>query len=149
MAAPYFLHVMGKINMLTVQHDNEEDILDEFVGIAENFIMRQFRIQSESTAASEFFEIIQSLFESYVIQEGFHFRFDGDNILINFRKMYNLFAQKYRQIFFKSPPDRDTIQSELTTLSGQTEWEAISKTIQIPSLRLCRKLDLVAWITKC
>ncbi|MCE6987465.1 BT4734/BF3469 family protein [Dyadobacter sp. CY323] len=130
LAAPYALHCLGKINMLPQQRDSEEEILADFVEVAENFIMRQFRIQNDSKAIAEFFEIIQGLFESNQIHEGFHFRFNGDKMMINFRKLYNLFAQKYRQIFYKSPPDRDTIQSELTTLSGETEWDAISKTVR-------------------
>ncbi|WP_051663951.1 BT4734/BF3469 family protein [Dyadobacter crusticola] len=132
LAAPFALHCLGKINMLSIQTEDEADILAEFVEVAENFIMRQFRIQNDSKAVAEFFEIIQGLFEANQIHEGFHFRFvgNGEIIQIHFRKLYNLFAQKYRQIFFKSPPDRDTIQSELTTLSGQTEWEAISKTVR-------------------
>jgi len=130
LAAPYALQCMGHINILEIETQDEKEILAEFVEMGEMFIIRQYRIQNESKAVAEFFEIIQMLFDANQIHEGFHFRFNGDSILINFRKLYNLFSQKYRQLFYKTPPDRDTIQSELTTLAGKTEWEEISKNIR-------------------
>jgi len=130
MAAPYTLQVAGKINLLEIVSDDELEILDEYITMGEIFIMRQWRIMNDSKAVAEFFEIVQMLFDEHKIHEEFHFRFSGESVLINFRKLYNLFSQKYRQIFYKSPPDRDAIQSELATLSGKGDWEAIAKGIR-------------------
>lgn len=130
MAAPYTMHCMGLINMLPVETTDEREILEGFVEIGEKFITRQFRIQNESKAIAEFFEMIQMLFESHQIHEELHFRFHGNQIMLNFRKLYNLFSQKYRLTFHKSPPDRDTIQSELSTLAGVNDWEDLSKPVR-------------------
>lgn len=130
MAAPYFLQCQGKLNLLEIESTNEQEILSEYVELGQGFIMRQARIMNESKAVAEFFEIVQLLFDGHLIHEEFHFRFLGESVLLNFRKLYNLFSQKYRQVFYKSPPDRDTIQTELAILAGKDDWEAISKGIR-------------------
>jgi len=130
LAASYTLQCMGKINLLDFETTDEQEILQEYLSMGETFIMRQWRIMNDSKAVSEFFEILQMLYDVNQIHEEFHFRFTGNTILLNFRKLYNLFSQKYRQLFYKSPPDRDTIQSELATLCGKSDWEEISKGIR-------------------
>lgn len=130
MAAPYALQCMGKINLLDFETTDDQEILNEYLEMGETFIMRQWRIMNDSKAISEFFEILQMLFDANQIQEEFHFRFHGNMILLNFRKLYNLFSERYRRLFYKSPPDRDTLQSELATLAGKTDWEGISKGIR-------------------
>lgn len=130
LAAAYTLQCMGKINLLDFETTDEQEILQEYLEMGEIFIMRQWRIMNDSKAISEFFEILQMLYDANQIHEEFHFRFTGNTILLNFRKLYNLFSQKYRQLFYKAPPDRDTIQSELATLVGKSDWEEISKGIR-------------------
>lgn len=130
MAAPLTLHGLGRINMLPEQADSEEEMLEEFVRIGEMYIMRQWRIQNESKAIAEFFEIVQMLFDAGQIHDETHFRFEGDMIKLHFPKLYNLFVQKYRQLFFKQAPDRDTIQTELTTLAGFSDWQQMQKSIR-------------------
>jgi hypothetical protein len=130
MAAPLTLHCFGRINMLPEQADSEDEILEEFVRIGEMYIMRQWRIQNESKSIAEFFEIIQMLFDAGQIHDEYHFRFDGAMVKLHFPKLYNLFQQKYRQLFYKSAPDRDTIQTELTTLAGLSDWQQMQKSIR-------------------
>lgn len=131
MTAAYILHVAKKINMLTFVAENEQEILDEFVDMGIGYILRQNSIQAEKTAASEFFNIIQMLYDKKQILEGFHFRLEKNgDISIHFRKMYQLFQREYFSVHRRIAPDRDTIQSDLTTLRGETEWSAISKTIR-------------------
>lgn len=131
MAAPYTLMVMGKINLLLDQEtENEQEIMAEFVRVGTMYINRQWRIQNESKAIAEFFEVIQSLFDAGQINEEYHFRFDGEMVKLHFPKLYNLYSQKYRQTYFKSPADRDTIQTELTTLAGYSDWQEMQKSIR-------------------
>ena len=130
MAASYALQCMGMINLLDFETEDDQEILQEYLEMGEKFIMRQWQIMNDSKAISEFFEILQMLFDANQIQEEFHFRFHGEMILLNFRKLYNLFSEKYRRLFYKSPPDRDTLQSELATLAGKSDWEGISKGIR-------------------
>lgn len=130
MAAPYILQVAGKINLLEFETTDQHEILKEYIEMGEMCIMRQWRIMNDSKAVAEFFEIVQMLFDGHQIHEEFHFRFHGENVMLNFRKLYNLFSQKYRQVHHKSPPDRDAIQSELATLAGKPDWESFAKGIR-------------------
>ena len=93
MSTPMLLQCMGKINLLDFEPANESEILEAYITIGEKFIMRQFRIQNESKAVAEFFEILQQLFDANQIQEEIHLRFSGESILLNFQKLYNLFMQ--------------------------------------------------------
>lgn len=130
LAAPYTFQCFGKINLLDIVTTNEQEILDDYVSIGSDFIIRQWRIVNESKAIAAFFEFLQLLFDENKIQEEFHFRFIGESIYLNFRKLYNLFSQRYRQVFFKSPPDRDTIQSELEKgmlANSETQIEALKQ----------------------
>lgn len=130
MAAPLTLQCAGKINLLEIESNNVQEILAEYLDLGEKFILRQSYIMNDSKAVSEFFEIIQLLFDTNQIHEEYHFRFKGDDIMLHFRKLYNLFSQKYRQIYYKSAPDKDTIQAELATLEGQSDWNSISKNVK-------------------
>ncbi|GAB2798611.1 hypothetical protein GCM10027275_50210 [Rhabdobacter roseus] len=131
MAAPYILNIFGKINLvLELAQPTEAEILEEYVRIGEVYIMRQWRIINESKAVAEFFEIIQMLHDQRQIQEDIHFSFKGPLIRLNFSKLYNHFALKYRLTFHKSPPDRDTIQTELAALAGYPDWNSLKKPIR-------------------
>jgi hypothetical protein len=131
MAAPYTLMVFGKINLLLEEETTDEaTIMAEFVRVGTMYINRQWRIQNESKAIAEFFEVIQSLFDQGLVMEDYHFRFEGDMVKLHFPKLYNMYQQKYRQTYFKSPADRDTIQTELTTLAGYSDWQEMQKSIR-------------------
>ncbi|MDQ6479828.1 BT4734/BF3469 family protein [Dyadobacter sp. LHD-138] len=130
MAAAYTFQCLGLINILTFETSNEDEILQEFVSMGVTAINTQVRIMSDTKASAEFFEILQMAFDAGAVQEELHFRFNGDNILLNFRKLYNIFSQKYSVTFRKNPPERDEIQTELATLAGHSDWESLSKGIR-------------------
>ena len=131
MAAPFTFHCFGRINMLTYETNIEAEILKEFLDMGETYILRQWRIMKESKASAVFFENIQTLFDNNRVHPEFHFRFVGENIRLNFRKLYNLFAERFKMMNNReTPPDRDTIQSEIATLAGYDDWESISKNIR-------------------
>lgn len=110
------------------------DIVDEFVRIGAHTIRRQHRIMSEKTALSEFFEIIQQLYDQYTIHEEIHFDFKvlGGVTAIElwFPQLYNLYAQYYRRINQKAPADRDQLQNEIAAFEDQPDWEAVRKQIR-------------------
>eukprot|EP01034_Spumella_vulgaris_P021298 gene21298-27326_t len=84
------------------QTTDEAEILKEYIDLGEDFILRQFRIQNDSKAAAEFFEIIQQLFDSHQINEEVHFRFTDSNvewaaqqILTNFSELQIMKLEAY------------------------------------------------------
>jgi hypothetical protein len=133
MTIPYILAAVGRINITNATGD-QQAIMQEFIRIGSAAIERQHRIMIESKAIAEFWEIIQGMYETGFVQEETHFKFSGHSgsryIQLNFPKLYNLFAPKYRQVFMKSPPDRDTIQTEMALADGFGSWEDISKPIR-------------------
>ncbi|MGM9510159.1 BT4734/BF3469 family protein [Larkinella sp. GY13] len=112
LSVAYILQIFGKIN-LQFEVTSDDDILDEFVAIGTRGILRQHTIQTEKTALSEFFEIIQNQYENGFIQEDIHFRFEGSLLHLRFPSLYTIYAQKYRQTFWKSPAERDTLRDEI------------------------------------
>lgn len=130
MSVAFVLTCLRKIEMIEDTTATDVEILKEFVSIGAANIRRQFRIQNESNAASEFFEILQQLYEQYQLHEDVHFRFNNGEIMLRFPQLYNLFAQKYRQINMKTPPEKDTIQTELALLAGKSEWSDIEKQVR-------------------
>lgn len=130
MSVAFVLTCLRKIEMIADTSATDVDILQEFVSIGAANIRRQFRIQNESNAASEFFEILQQLYEQYQLHEDVHFRFNSGDIMLRFPQLYNLFAQKYRQINMKTPPEKDTIQTELALLAGKNDWSEIEKQVR-------------------
>ncbi|MBD2700106.1 toprim domain-containing protein [Spirosoma sp. BT702] len=113
------------------QAEGTMDILSELVEVGANNIRRQHRIMSEKTALSEFFEIIQSLYEQYQVHEEIHFdyRTVGNEIRIRlwFPQLYTLYAQQYRRIYMKAPADKDTLQSEIAAFEDMPDWESVKK----------------------
>lgn len=110
------------------------DVVDEFVRIGTLNIRRQYRIMAEKTALSEFFEIIQQLYDQYQIHEEIHFCFKhiGETWTIQlwFPQLYNLYAQHYRRIYQKAPADRDGLQQEIAAFEEQADWDAVKKQIR-------------------
>lgn len=122
----------GLINL--TEFTEATDIVDEFVRIGAANIRRQHRIMAEKTALSEFFEIVQQLFDQHQIQEEVHFGFKhlGDTWTISlwFPQLYNLYAQHYRRIYQKAPADRDALQQEIAAFEEQPDWDAVKKQIR-------------------
>jgi hypothetical protein len=135
MTPAYIIQVSSKgtINIVNSAAIANE-ILTEFVNIGVFRIDNQNRIMAESKAIAEFWEITQNLYEQGQIFPDVHFRILGVSgvreLRINFPKIYNLFAMRYRVVFSKSAPDRDTIQTEMAIANGNSSWEEISKAIR-------------------
>jgi hypothetical protein len=125
----YILKSHNKIN-LQLEVTDEDDVLSEFVDIGVKAILRQHQIQSEKTALSEFFELMQNQYEQGGIQEDVHFRFDGDLVYLRFPSLYTIYAQKYRQTFWKAPADRDTLKSEMVAFEGSNDPDKFFKNIR-------------------
>jgi len=132
MTVGLILTCAGKISL--TESDRLEEIVDEFVRVGTENIRRQFRIVSEKTALSEFFEIIQQLYDQFQIHEEIHFDFKpmGGIITIElwFPQLYNLYAQHYRRINQRAPADRDQLQSEIAAFEEQPDWDTMRKPIR-------------------
>lgn len=125
----YLLRVFNHVN-LEIEVDDEDDILDEFIAIGSRQILRQHSILKEKTALSEFFTILQHVYESGLIHEGIHFRFSGTEIWLRFPELYTIYAQKFRQTFFRAPAERDTLRDELLAFEQPADPDKFFKTIR-------------------
>lgn len=132
MTAPYLLNIAGVLKLSNATDPHE--ILRDFIDIGQMVIERQHRITNESKSIAEFWEIIQNIYEQGFLYPDTHFKIvitgDVRELRLNFPKLYNLFAPKYRQVFMKTPPDRDTIQTEMALTNGNNTFEEISKPIR-------------------
>ena len=129
LSIPYILQVHEKIE-LHFEATTSEDILEQFVDIGSKAILRQHQVQSEKTALSEFFELMQNQYESGGIQEDVHFRLDGDLVYLRFPSLYTIYAQRYRQTFWKAPADRDTLKQEMIAFEGNNDPDKFFKNIR-------------------
>lgn len=121
----YILQTYEHIN-LGLDVCDPDSVLEEFIELGIANIKRQNHIQSEKTALSEFFEILQYAFEQNLIHEGIHFRLDGDMLYLRFPSIYTIYQQKYRQINFKPGADRDTLRQEILAFEqGRDERDII------------------------
>jgi hypothetical protein len=125
----YILQVFGKIN-LHFDVTTDDDILAEFVEIGSKAILRQHQVASEKTALSEFFELMQNQYEQGGIQEDVHFRFEGELLFLRFPSLYTIYAQRYRQTFWKAPADRDTLKQEMIAFEGSNDPDKFFKNIR-------------------
>lgn len=130
LAPAYILQLFEKINLHFEVVDDDNEILAQFVEIGSKAILRQHTIQTEKTALSEFFELMQNQYENGGIQEGIHFRFDNDLILLRFPSFYTIYAQRYRSQFWKAPADRDTLKSEMVAFEGSDDGDNFFKNIR-------------------
>ncbi len=132
LAPACILQTHGKIAMH--EFADPADILDELCHAGYTNIVRQHRITSEKSNLSDFFEILQLMYESYQIHPDTHYRFEMRNgaemIALRLPTLYMLFAAKFRSMRFDTPPDRDTIQSELAALGGKDNWEEMGQQIR-------------------
>ena len=62
---------------------------------------------------------MQNQYEQGGIQEDIHFRFEGDLVYLRFPSLYTIYAQRYRQTFWKAPADRDTLKQEMIAFEAQ------------------------------
>lgn len=125
MTPAYILQTYEHIN-LGLEVCDPESILEEFVEMGVANIRRQNHIQSEKTALSEFFEILQYAYEQNLIYPGVHFRIEGEMLYLRFPSVYTIYQQKYRQINFKPGADRDTLRQEILAFEqGRDEKEII------------------------
>ncbi len=129
LSVAYILQIFGKIN-LHFEVADDDDVLAEFVAIGTRAILRQHTIQTEKTALSEFFEIMQNQYENGLIQEEIHFRFEGPLIHLRFPSLYTIYAQKYRQTFWKSPAERDTLRDEILAFESPNDPEGFFRNIR-------------------
>lgn len=125
----YIMQVFGKIQ-LQFDVTGDDDVLAEFVEIGSKAILRQHQVASEKTALSEFFELMQNQYENGAIQEGIHFRFEGDLVYLRFPSLYTIYAQRYRQTFWKSPADRDTLKHEMIAFEGSNDPDRFFKNVR-------------------
>lgn len=128
MTCAFILQCHGKIAIC--ESTDENDILDDFGKVAIEYIRKQHEIQDETSVLTEFFSIIQMLYESFQIHEGVHFRFEGDLLFLRMPSIYPIFKQRYRTVYYKESPDRDSIVQELIKLEAPREEKEIKKTIR-------------------
>ena len=128
MTCAYILCSKGKIAL--GESVEEEDILDEFCDMAVSYIRKQYQIQDETSILNEFFSILQMLFEDYKLHEGVHFRFEDDFLFLRLPSIYPIFKQRYRSVYFKESPDKDSIIQEILKLESPREIKEIVKTIR-------------------
>ena len=129
LSVAYILQVYGKIQ-LHFESTSDDHVLEEFVEIGSRAILRQHQVQSEKTALSEFFELMQNQYEQGGIQEEVHFRFEGDLLYLRFPSLYTIYAQRYRQTFWKAPADRDTLKQEMIAFEGTNDPDKFFKNIR-------------------
>ena len=70
------------------------------------------------------------LFETFQIHEGVHFRFDGELLYLRMPSIYPIFKQKYRAVYYKESPDKDSIVQEVLKLEEPREMKEVVKTIR-------------------
>lgn len=131
MAAAYILQVNGKIQIC--ESTNENDILLDFCEFGKNIILKQHNVMADKTPLAEFFEILQLLFDSNVIFEGVHYKFNEGFLEIN-RKVFTLFKQKYHHIYYKQSPDKDSIIEELIRFEEPRERKDIIKSVRFMTI---------------
>ncbi len=128
MTCAYILQCNGKISLS--ESTNQTDILEDFVEMGVVCMRKQFQIQNETSVLAEFFGILQMLYETHQIHEGIHFRFDGDYVYLRMPSIYPIFKQRYRSVYYKESPDKDSIIQEIARLEEPREIREIVKTIR-------------------
>ncbi|WP_409049709.1 DUF6371 domain-containing protein [Runella sp. MFBS21] len=128
MACAFVLTCEGHIALC--EYTDREDILDEFTEIGRKYISRQHSIQNDTSLLSEFFGTLQVMFDQYLIHEGIHFRFDGPLLYLRTPLIYTIFMEKYRRIYYKEAPDRDSIFQEILQMEAPRTEKEVIKTIR-------------------
>lgn len=128
MACAFVLTCEGHIALC--EYTDREDILDEFTEIGRKYISRQHSIQNDTSLLSEFFGTLQVMFDQHLIHEGIHFRFDGPLLYLRTPLIYTIFMEKYRRIYYKEAPDRDSIFQEILQIEAPRTEKEVIKTIR-------------------
>ncbi|AXE16699.1 DUF927 domain-containing protein [Runella rosea] len=128
MACAFVLACEGHIALC--EYTDREDILDEFTEIGRKYISRQHSIQNDTSLLSEFFGTLQVMFDQHLIHEGIHFRFDGPLLYLRTPLIYTIFMEKYRRIYYKEAPDRDSIFQEILQMEAPRTEKEVIKTIR-------------------
>ena len=128
MTCAYILQCHTKIAIC--ESTNEEDILNDFVEMGVVYMRRQYQIQDESSLLAEFFGILQMLYETYQIHENVHFRFEGDYLFLRMPSIYPIFKQRYRSVYYKDSPDKDSIIQEVLKMEEPRDAKEVVKTIR-------------------
>lgn len=128
MTCAYILQCHSKIAIC--ESTNEEDILNDFVEMGVMYMRRQYQIQDESSLLAEFFGILQMLYETYQIHENVHFRFEGDYLFLRMPSIYPIFKQRYRSVYYKDSPDKDSIIQEVLKMEEPRDAKEVIKTIR-------------------
>ncbi len=108
----------------------QEDILNDFVEMGVRYMRRQSQIQEEASILSESFGIIQMLYEDFKLHEGVHFRFDGNLLYLRWSSIYPIYKQRYRSVYHKESPDKDSILQEVLKLELPRTTKEVIKTIR-------------------
>ena len=124
----YILQCHGKIAIC--ESTDEVDVLNDFVEMGVMYMRRQYQIQDESSVSAEFFGILQMLYESYQIHENVHFRFEGDYLFLRMPSIYPIFKQRYRGVYYKDSPDKDSIIQEVLKMEEPRNAKEVIKTIR-------------------
>lgn len=128
MTCAFILQCGGKISLS--ESVEPTDILQDFVDMGVTYMRKQFQIQDETSVLSEFFGILQVLYETYQIHESVHFRFDGELLYLRLPSIYPIFKQKYRAVYYKESPDKDSIIQEVLKMEEPREAKEVVKTIR-------------------
>ena len=128
MTCAYILQCHSKIAIC--ESTNEEDILNDFVEMGVMYMRRQYQIQDERSLLAEFFGILQMLYETYQIHENVHFRFEGDYLFLRMPSIYPIFKQRYRSVYYKDSPDKDSIIQEVLKMEEPRDAKEVVKTIR-------------------
>lgn len=128
MTSAYILQCYGIIAIC--ESTEQEDILNDFVDLGVLYMRRQLQIQEEGSILSEFFGIIQMLYEDFKLHDGVHFRFDGNLLYLRWSSIYPIYKQRYRSVYHKESPDKDSILQEILKLELPRVAKDVIKTIR-------------------
>ncbi len=128
MTCAYILQCYGLIAIC--ESTEHQDILNDFVDIGVLNMRRQLQIQEEASILSEFFGVIQMLYEDFKLHEGVHFRFDGKFLYLRWSSIYPIYKQRYRSVYHKESPDKDSILQEILKLELPRIAKEVIKTIR-------------------
>ena len=67
---------------------------------------------------------------SYQIHENVHFRFEGEFLFLRMPSIYPIFKQRYRGVYYKDSPDKDSIIQEVLKMEEPRNAKEVIKTIR-------------------
>ncbi len=123
LTVPYILHSTCNVFMI---ESAPIECMEEFVEIGAKNIMVQYRIMSDNSLLSDFFNIVQQMYENKMIIEGVHFKFTKQKTEIEVKFNFSTLFKKYEKEYPKfnggvSAPDKKMILSDLVSFCGKTD----------------------------